>query len=1317
MNQSRLNRLSPFRPCPRKSGRGFSWAAAALFLGMAVPSALAQTTNHAPVGTSNTVTLAEDSPYVFTAADFGFTDPNDSPPNQFAAVKITTLPAAGTLTSGGNAVTNGQWIEYRVEVTWTARESTRNWWSVASSADGTKLVAAVDHGQLYVSADSGATWTPRETNRNWSSVASSADGTKLVAGVYEGQLYVSTDSGATWTARESNRRWYSVASSADGTKLVAAVQNGQLYVSADSGATWTARESTRGWRSVASSSDGTKLIAAVSGGYLFTSQGEIDLTFTPAPDGYGSPYASFTFQVQDDGGTANGGADLDPTPKTMTLHVTEASPNHAPVGAANTVILAEDTPYVFTAADFGFTDPDDSPPNRFAAVKITSLPAAGTLRSGGSAVTNGQWIEYRDGATWTARESERNWISVASSSDGTKLVAAVLGGQLYVSTDSGATWTPRGDSRNWTSVASSSDGNKLIAAVSGGQLYVSTDSGATWTPRGDSRPWISVASSADGTRLVAAAQNGQLYVSTDSGATWTARESDRRWSSVASSADGTKLVAAALDGLLGGRLYTSTDSGATWTARESERYWWAVASSSDGAKLVAAVMGGQLYVSTDSGAMWTPRETNRNWSSVASSADGTKLVAAVQNGPLYTSVDSGASWTARESNRWWRSVASSSDGTKLVAAVEGGQLYVSTDSGATWTPSENSRAWQSVASSADGTRLVALADQIYTSQDGSDLTFTPAANGYGSPYGSFTFQVQDDGGTAGGGADLDPTPKTMTLDVTAAAHNHAPAGTANTVTALKDTPYAFDAADFGFTDPNDSPPNQFAAVKITSLPAAGTLASGGNAATNGQWISISAAGENWTARETYRGWNSVASSADGTKLIAAVGFGNLYVSTDSGTTWTACETNRLWLSVASSADGTKLVAAGGTQIHVSTDSGTNWTAHESTRNWISVASSADGTKLVAAVQDGQLYVSTDSGANWTARDTNRNWNSVASSADGTKLVAAVGGGQLYVSTDSGTNWTARESNRGWHSVASSADGTKLVAAVYEGQLYVSTDSGATWTARESDRRWYSVASSADGTKLVAAVVGGQLYTSTDSGATWTACESNRDWWAVASSADGNKLIAAVSGGQLYTSQGGLDLTFTPAPDGYGSPYGSFTFQVQDDGGTADGGVDLDPVPKTMTLDVMSTPLWWLADHGITGDFAAAVNGDPDEDGIPTGDEWVMDTDPTNGASFLAFDAVWPLYSNCWVVSTNKEPPNEVVSNLECEVIGHVFQWRASTSRVYTVQWSPIPLGPLSWSDVVGMSGLHPASSSLTVSNGAAGGERGLYRIRVNLPVE
>ena len=93
------------------------------------------------------------------------------------------------------------------------------------------------------------------------------------------------------------------------------------------------------------------------------------------------------------------------------------------------------------------------------------------------------------------------------------------------------------------------------------------------------------------------------------------------------------------------------------------------------------------------------------------------------------------------------------------------------------------------------------------------MKFTPAANANGAAYASFTFQVQDDGGTANGGVDLDPTPNTMTVNVTAV--NDAPAGTDKTVTTLEDTAYTFAAADFGFTDPNDSPANTLPAVKIT----------------------------------------------------------------------------------------------------------------------------------------------------------------------------------------------------------------------------------------------------------------------------------------------------------------------------------------------------------------------------------------------------------------------------------------------------------------------------------------------------------------------
>ena len=80
----------------------------------------------------------------------------------------------------------------------------------------------------------GVNWTPRGgsggSTLNWSAVASSADGTKFVAASYGGYLYTSTDSGATWTQRATVQNWSAVASSADGTKLVAAA-SGNVYAS------------------------------------------------------------------------------------------------------------------------------------------------------------------------------------------------------------------------------------------------------------------------------------------------------------------------------------------------------------------------------------------------------------------------------------------------------------------------------------------------------------------------------------------------------------------------------------------------------------------------------------------------------------------------------------------------------------------------------------------------------------------------------------------------------------------------------------------------------------------------------------------------------------------------------------------------------------------------------------------------------------------------------------------------------------------------------------------------------------------------------
>lgn len=277
------------------------------------------------------------------------------------------------------------------------------------------------------------------------------------------------------------------------------------------------------------------------------------------------------------------------------------------------------------------------------------------------------------GLNWTPHENLRQWVPIASSADGSKLVAAELGGRIYTSTDSGVTWTPRENNRGWWSLASSADGTKLAAGVIGGQIYTSTDSGVTWAPRENNRNWYFIASSADGAKLVAVAQSDQIYTSTDSGVTWIPRDSARVWSSAASSADGTKLVAAVSNG----QIYTSTDSGASWTPRESNRNWTSLASSADGTKLAATVNNGQIYTSIDSGISWTPRENNRNWRSVASSADGSKLLALAQGGLIYASTDSGVTWIPRETNRSWRYAALSADGSKAAAIDQTGRIYTS----------------------------------------------------------------------------------------------------------------------------------------------------------------------------------------------------------------------------------------------------------------------------------------------------------------------------------------------------------------------------------------------------------------------------------------------------------------------------------------------------------------------------------------------------------------------------------------------------------------------------------------------------------------
>ena len=189
------------------------------------------------------------------------------------------LTNEGTVITGGTISVENNKVKFAFSSGWredTSVGSTKSWWGITSSADGTKLAATVQGGNIWTSTDSGASWTSRAASRNWyNGIASSTDGTKLVASANNGNIWTSTDSGVNWTSRASVKYWVEVASSSDGTKLAAVVYNGNIWTSTDSGVNWTEQSAsfggTKQWYGIASSADGTKLAAVVSGGNIWTS--------------------------------------------------------------------------------------------------------------------------------------------------------------------------------------------------------------------------------------------------------------------------------------------------------------------------------------------------------------------------------------------------------------------------------------------------------------------------------------------------------------------------------------------------------------------------------------------------------------------------------------------------------------------------------------------------------------------------------------------------------------------------------------------------------------------------------------------------------------------------------------------------------------------------------------------------------------------------------------------------------------------------------------------------------------------------------------
>ena len=120
------------------------------------------------------------------------------------------------------------------------------------------------------------------------------------------------------------------------------------------------------------------------------------------------------------------------------------------------------------------------------------------------------------------------------------------------------------------------------------------------------------------------------------------------------------------------------------------------------------------------------------------------------------------------------------------------------------------------------------------------------------------------------------------------------------------------------------------------------------------------------------------------------------------------------------------------------------------------------------------------------------------------------------------------------------------------------------------------------------------------------------------------------------------------------------------------------------------PQEWLAKYGFTNNFDEAVSSDADNDGVPTGYEWIMNTDPTNSSSFLR------------------------LMDLNMADGGNILSWPCATDRVYDVE-ADLVLLPGAWAPVAGLTNLVPASGWLVVTNGPNDAVQKFHRVKVRLP--
>ena len=745
-----------------------------------------------PTAADTTVTLAEDTQFVFAVADFGFADVDAL--DQLQSITITSLASVGKLELNGAGVTANQAI--------SQSDISAGALTFTPFEDGN----GVGYDSFNFTVNDG--------------VADSFVPSTLTIGVTAvNDLPKATDN--TVTATEDTAFVFAAANfgftdvdTADQLQSITVTTLASTGTLALNGSAVTLGQSI-------SSDD----IAAGT------------LTFTPLANANGTGYDSFQFTVND--GVADSLASA-----TMTIDVTAV--NDLPTGTDNTVTATEDTAFVFATANFGFADVET---DQLQSITVTTLASRGTLALNGSTVTLGQSISSDDiaagtltftplaNANGTGYDSFQFTVNdgVADSlASATMTIDVTAVNDLPTATDN--------------TVTATEDTAFVFAPVNFGFIDIDTADvlqGIT----------VTTLSSTGTLALNGTAVTVDQSISHDDifeGAlTFTPLKDGNgigydSFNFTVNDGVSDSLVPSTLtiDVTAVNDLPTATDN--TVTATEDTALVFVLADfgftdvetdqlqsitvttlNSTGTLLLdgSAVTIGQTISQSDisAGALtFTPlaNDNGAGYDSFAytvndgvadslTSATMTIDVTAVNDLPTATD----------------NTVTATEDTAFVFAPVNFGFIDIDTADvlqGITVTTLSSTGTL-----ALNGTAVTV--DQSISHDDIFEgaLTFTPLKDGNGIGYDSFNFTVND-------GVSDSLVPSTLTIDVTAV--NDLPTATDNTVTATEDTALVFVLADFGFTDVETE---QLQGITVTTLNSTGTLLLDGSAVTIGQTISQS----------------------------------------------------------------------------------------------------------------------------------------------------------------------------------------------------------------------------------------------------------------------------------------------------------------------------------------------------------------------------------------------------------------------------------------------------------------------------------------------